>query len=559
MTRAAIYSRYSSDRQNPKSIEHQEAEARAYAAREGLDVVAVYSDSELSGASLHGRDGIGRLMDDARARLFDVVVVEEIDRLSRGLADSAGIFDRLTYLDIEIRTLHEGTADIIKVGMRGLYGQMALKDLAIKTRRGLKGKINEGLIAASAPYGYCMDPLQKGRPIPVPEEVAVLDRIFREYDAGTSPRQIAIGLNADGIAGARGDTWSSSTIEGWAKRGTGILRNRLYNGEIVWNRTTFRKDPDTGRRTSRPNAPSEYVIKAAEEFRIIDAALFARVQARLAGSAMPARPATRTAPRRLLSGLLVCGACGGGMSLSGADKSGRPRLVCTRHRETKACPDPHTFYADVVEATVIEALRRELGAPELLVEYVRAYNAARIEFARDATRRRSTLERRIHELDGECDRLLRLLTKGIGNEDRITDEIRAREAELKAAQAELALEAAPVDIAVLHPSAIRRYEAQLLALQSELEAETTKAAPGCGAALREIVDSVTVYATPAPVDAKGQAHAKQGVEVKIVGKLRRFLDMPATSEKVSGIVGCGGRIWANPLTFEPLYELRACA
>jgi len=559
MTRAAIYSRYSSDRQNPKSIEHQDAEARAYAAREDLDVVATYSDSEVSGASMHGRDGIGRLLADARGRLFDVVIVEEIDRLSRSLADSAAIYDRLTHFGIEIRTLHEGTADIMKIGVRGLFGQMFLKDLAVKTKRGLRGKVNEGLVAAGAAYGYRMDPAEKGRPIIVPEQADVVNRIFEEFDAGRNPREIAAGLNADRIPGPRGPTWMASAIGGWAKRGTGILRNRLYNGEIVWNRTTFGKDPDTGRRTSTPNAEGDYVIKAVEAFRIVDAALFARVQARLAHTASPHEAQAQRRPKRLLSGLLRCGACGGGLSLNGADKSGRMRLVCTRHREGAGCPDPHTFYAEVIEDLVVETLHQELSSPELLVEYVKAYNETRISLARDATRRRSTLERRVHELDGECGRLLKLLTKGIGNADRIGVELTAREAELTGARAELALEAAPVDIAVLHPSVLRRYDEQLNALQAELGAETTKAAPGCGAALREIVDSVTVYATAAAPGGKGYAHARQGVEVKIVGKLRKFLNMPATSEKVVGNDGCGSWIWSLPTTNEPLYELRACA
>ena len=72
MKRAAIYSRYSSDLQADRSIEDQVALCRAKAKRDGFDVVAEYDDRAKSGASIIGRAGIARMLDDARAGLFDV-------------------------------------------------------------------------------------------------------------------------------------------------------------------------------------------------------------------------------------------------------------------------------------------------------------------------------------------------------------------------------------------------------------------------------------------------------------------------------------------------------
>ena len=60
--RTAIYARYSTELQNEKSIEDQVALCRAHAAREGLEIVQVYSDRARSGASLIGRDGILELL-----------------------------------------------------------------------------------------------------------------------------------------------------------------------------------------------------------------------------------------------------------------------------------------------------------------------------------------------------------------------------------------------------------------------------------------------------------------------------------------------------------------
>jgi hypothetical protein len=90
-----------------------------------------------------------RLMDGARTRAFDVVVVEARDRLSRDMEDLAGIHKRLSFLGIEIDAVHDGTADSILVGIRGLVGQTLCEDGAKKVRRGMAGVVRVAALAAS--------------------------------------------------------------------------------------------------------------------------------------------------------------------------------------------------------------------------------------------------------------------------------------------------------------------------------------------------------------------------------------------------------------------------
>jgi hypothetical protein len=66
----------------------------------------------------------------------------------------------------------------------------------------------------------------------VPQEARVVERIFREFVAAVSPKQIA-NLNREGVAGPFGSAWSPSTIYGNGKRATGILNNELYIGRLV--------------------------------------------------------------------------------------------------------------------------------------------------------------------------------------------------------------------------------------------------------------------------------------------------------------------------------------
>ena len=97
MTRAVIYARFSTELQNEKSTEDQIALCRAYADRQKIDVIAIFQDKARSGASVFGRDGLMQPMDAARQRLFDVVVVEALDRLSRDMEDLAGLHKRLSF------------------------------------------------------------------------------------------------------------------------------------------------------------------------------------------------------------------------------------------------------------------------------------------------------------------------------------------------------------------------------------------------------------------------------------------------------------------------------
>ena len=90
--RAALYARYSSAIQKDRSIEDQLALLRAFARHSNpITIVAEYIDRARSGTSLFGRDGLEKLMEAARKRAFNAVVVESLDRLSRDQEDMAGI------------------------------------------------------------------------------------------------------------------------------------------------------------------------------------------------------------------------------------------------------------------------------------------------------------------------------------------------------------------------------------------------------------------------------------------------------------------------------------
>ncbi|MQW94112.1 recombinase family protein [Sinorhizobium fredii] len=524
--RAVGYSRFSTDLQNEKSIADQEALIRRYAQQHDYEIIKLYSDAAQSGASTLNRDGLLDLLEDAKDGKFDAVIVEELDRLSRDMEDLAGIHKRLSFKNIEIIAIHEGVASTVTVGLRGLVGQLFREDNARKVRRGLQGKVRAGLSAGGKAYGYRPDPLNKGKLIIVKEEADIVRRIFEEFAEGSSPRAIAHRLAAENVPPPRGCVWSGNAIYGWAERGSGILRNRLYAGEIVWNKIRMVKDPDTGKRISRANPPEEWQRHKVPELQIVDRELFERVQVMIKPKERDHAERVRMRrPQRLLSGLLRCGACGGGMSAKGTDKSGRTRIECSRQRDSGTCPDPQTFYLDKVEEIAFQLLRKELEHPELLVEFVQQYNQARMEYAHKMIERRATLEARVKTLDQELTRLVSYIAKGIGDADRIGEEIMAREAEFKAAKEELSREPEPISPVMLHPASIAAYRNALYELQAAVRDRTNAGYPKLVECLREVIHDVIIRRGPE----KGQ------IDVTLRGKLRVLLSQPL-KKRVGGTV-----------------------
>ena len=109
---------------------------------------------------------------------------------------------------------------------------LLLKDLAHKTRRGLRGRVELGKSGGGLCYGYKVkreprDGAPTGEREIVPAEAEVIRRIFRDYAAGASPKALAKRLNAERCPGPGGAPWSPSTIHGNPARGTGILNNQL--------------------------------------------------------------------------------------------------------------------------------------------------------------------------------------------------------------------------------------------------------------------------------------------------------------------------------------------
>ena len=512
MKRTAIYARFSTELQNDRSIEDQVVLCRAYAERNGLDVAGSFSDRARSGASVHGRDGLMDLLHATREGRFDVILVEALDRLSRDQEDLAGIWKRLSFAGIELRAVHGGTADQVQIGVRGLLGSLYLTDLANKVRRGMDGVIREGRYPGGRAYGYRPAAGRPGELEIVEAEADIVTRIFTEYVNGKTPREIAHGLNADGVRPPRGAHWSASTINGNKARHHGIILNELYAGELVWNRVRMVKDPDTGRRISRPNPPSEWKRAEVPDLAILGRSLFDKAQKRKKARSITA-PQKQRKSKYLLSGLLKCGRCGGGIVVKDRDH-GRVRVHCSTMREAGTCENRRVLYMDEIEKAVLSGLKTHLKAPHLLREFASAYQAERERLAGEKNRRRGRLETRLGEIKRLLDRAWddyvaeRVPTEVIG--------VRMKElsAEQKAAEAEIAAEPAAENVIGLHPEALKQYERTVRDLTTVFGGGITADNAEAAEKLRNLIARITLIP-----DA-------DGFRIELLGHLGLLLDAP---------------------------------
>jgi DNA invertase Pin-like site-specific DNA recombinase len=541
--KVALYARYSSDNQRDASIADQLRVCRAYAERQSWTICEEYTDHAVSGATLL-RAGFQALMRDALNRRFDVVLAESLDRFSRDQEDTAGLFKRLTFAGVNIVTLAEGDITHLHIGFKGTMSALFLKDLAEKTHRGLRGRIEDGKSADGLCYGFrVVKTLNAGtvttgeREID-PEQAAVVGRIFRDFVAGVSPEAIVKALNRESVAGPFGGSWSPSTIHGNAKRGTGILNNELYVGRMVWNRLRYVRDPDTGKRVSRLNPANERISKSVPALRIINSELWdaakERQKATKRAVADGGNIGRARRPQYLFSGLTKCGVCGSGFIMASAN-----RLSCFGARYKGICDNRLAIRRDDVEARVLKALQEKLLNQELFEEFceefTREINRLRMEQRASMTSAR----REVARIGTRIKKLLNLMLDDEIAVDEGKVEMKALDGRRKELEAQLKTSDEPP--ALLHPEMARIYRKKVTELaealqQPESRLEATEA-------LRGLVDVIVLTPNGSKeelgIELRGNLAAMLGATVQT----KRSPESDDLSLQVSLVAGARNKLY----------------
>jgi site-specific DNA recombinase len=396
--RCAIYTRYSSDLQRESSAEDQIRKCRSLADLKGWTVLDAYvrGDQEISGAALAGRFALESLIADAkqRPRPFDRILIDDTSRLARNVADALNMVEVLKFRNVGVTFVSQGIDTLDKmarqlVTINGMMDEQFLVGLADKVHRGQEGRVLKGLNPGGKLYGYINVPIlninrpgKYGRPAVDgvdqqinTEQAEVVRRIFQMYTRGMGLALIAKTLNAEGVPSPQPprtramQAWCPSSIRE-------MLRNELYRGVRVWNRTVKARNPETGRKVSKGRPKEEWKRVEVPKLRVISEELWNAVRARIELvngklGAVHLGGMNRTVGSRsyLFSGLLVCGECASRLVIiSGRGKRGYVKYGCPSHRYRGVCDNAVTIRQDRLEEQLLAALEQRLANPQM-IEY----------------------------------------------------------------------------------------------------------------------------------------------------------------------------------------------
>ncbi len=438
--KAASYFRMSTDKQED-SIERQRSQVEPYARKQGYELVAEYVDEGIAGDEFTRRDGFQRLLRDAKAGKFSVIVCDELTRISRQ--------EIVEFIAKVVHPLKEAavTVDSAAEGPQGWDGVVEIIMLAVRqdksagesprmARRVMASHLlladKAGYTGGPPPYGYNLvpDPIRGKRLVIDPVRAEHVRLMFRMIDEGHTLGSVRAALEARGVP-------SPSGKKVWSRNGIyRVLRNQKYTGSGVWGVQANGKHcrqangelraRQRGESRYAMNPPAAWVVRPDSHEAIIDRDQFERVQANLKGNQKRTTPHVN-GTGFLLNKLLVCEHCGGHML--GSTWNGRRGYSCGGYLNYgKAYCHKNSIY----EAPLVRVIVRKLQEAFL--------NPDNLQALRDTVRRQEEAEKdpaAVKRLEKNVARLDRDIAKANRGLLLVDDDLRADAmAELRSMKAE---------------------------------------------------------------------------------------------------------------------------
>lgn len=238
MRRAAIYTRVSTDAQAVEgySLDAQERSLTQRCAREGWSVYKVYTDAGISGKDLD-RPAVNELLEDAKLRKFNIVLIWSLSRFTRSVADLYDTWNLLQENEISLISLTESfdtstPTGRAMMGMLGVFAQMEREIIAERVRAALSERAKQGKRTCREVLGYDRDGNDSLRINPV--EAEQVRYIFEQYIELKNISAVAELCRLRGYTGKRGGTQDSRILN--------ILTRPVYAGYFSYKEEIHRGD-----------------------------------------------------------------------------------------------------------------------------------------------------------------------------------------------------------------------------------------------------------------------------------------------------------------------------
>lgn len=193
-----IYSRLSNDDDREmNSLLNQQEICRAFAERQGYQIIGQSSDDNTSGMNF-SRRGLDELTAAVDAGSLDAVLVKDLSRLGRHRTQTALFIDYLRERGVRVISVTErldttSDEDDLVIGVRGLMNDYYARDIGKKIRSGYRQKQREGIVI-TPPFGYWKD--RNTNTVQLhPEAAETVRMIYSLYLQGFGQKEIARRLN----------------------------------------------------------------------------------------------------------------------------------------------------------------------------------------------------------------------------------------------------------------------------------------------------------------------------------------------------------------------------
>lgn len=356
----AIYSRVSTSQQaeHGYSLETQIDACRKKALELGATSIKEYTDDGYSGAYLE-RPKLDELRDAVAQKLHDVIIIYDIDRLSRDtmhlllLTEEMEKNAKLVYVNSEYSRTPEGQLFFEIRGSFAKYERVKIQD---RFQRGKRGKLRNGLpISDHHVFGYSW---QDGNYIINPVTADIVRSIFDRYANHIGGIQsVADWLNGKGIPSPQGKMWSSTAINR-------LLRQEMYTGEY-YSYKMYHKKVSAKKFTQIAREQSEWIPMQCPA--IISKELFDKTQTKLHRN--KTQKIHETQHIALFSGVLYCADCGRKMLPTWNSKKTYRYYQCFSVVKKTPCKN-HVVGVDVLDAMVWEILKTNCRTEAMLKKYI---------------------------------------------------------------------------------------------------------------------------------------------------------------------------------------------
>lgn len=363
--KAVAYARYSTSHQNETSITAQLEAIQSYCDRNGIELTGTsYVDEAFSGTNTD-RPAYQRLLRDAASHRFDAIVVYDISRGSRDVADWFAFRKQMSDLGITVLSATNTLGDmddpnaflqeLLTVGL----GQHMILQTRQKSIAGKRVRAQSGLFCGGvAPLGYS---IVSGRYVVDEAEAVAVRLIFSMYNNGSTYGEIIDELDRIHFRTRSGKRLERNTLYF-------ILNNRRYTGSYIWfDRTERHMHKHVG-----ADNPDKIIIDD------VIPSIVSKEEFELASQRMEKSRQTfginHSKYPFLLSGLIRCGDCGGAMCGANTRSKGHsyPRYICSNKRKEKSCRMPDVK-ADVLDDFIFDQLRSSIANEEVIKVMAKYY------------------------------------------------------------------------------------------------------------------------------------------------------------------------------------------